>query len=501
MKNIKYTMVIVSLLAVNQVMAAEPKMSQEESMIGLFKGLCTPEKQNFDNLNKKASLAGLKVTSELDQPIKDGYYIRSKSWNVPEKTTNFEVSATESNDARGLLQICSVSSHDIDGEKFKNEIRKAFKLTMKPVEEKSLSGKTRKTIWFDLYGKGTVLVLDDTTPQAQLGVKLTIMDGNLKSTQGEDGCSYRKIDALPSPMINWSIERTRVSCSNDTEGSQIFFSMLRPGEAFKKEKVFFKTNNSEVKWGALSVFAKWMDDQHLLIAAPEGANLQTMPSEVNNVSIQYVYYPLDSDKSKDWELKKQIDRKVQLKTVFKQDKGFGARGVGCNLIVSAYDRQNLDKLELFLTARMTYATRAYDQKLEKSVLNEAYSSYSYQVIGWDRLPRPEKRVTGAEVLGFSPQDGKSTLWTYYYNEPLEKSISGTLPPKWGFGYRPDDPQDILSMARQVKSGTAAIRLNYWLDSEIFLYTGEPEDQIPIDMFEKCINDNTIFDFPRHVNDR
>ncbi|MBF0611045.1 MAG: hypothetical protein G8345_04765 [Magnetococcales bacterium] len=500
MKNIKYTIIISSLLAAHQVMAEKSEMSHHAALINSFQVFCTLEKLNFDSLDQKATLMKLKVHKEYGKKEKEGDFAHTKSWYVPLKTGVHELVVAEGRKSKESLQMCGIGSSDVNGEAFKQELLKVLNFSSSPIEQISPDGNTRKTLWLGAYG-GSILMLDDATPKGKPGVILTLIEGMPKSNQADNGCSYRKLDALPSPNGSWTIQRAQGGCTNDEGGSQLMFAMLRPGEAFQTEKVFLKTNQANGKWDLLSAFAKWTDDQHLLIASPEGHTLKSMPSEVNNVKIQYVYYPLDPNKTKDPELQKQIEKKAKFKAHFETSGGFGVPGIGCNLTVDAEDGEHLDRLSLLLRATTTFAIKSYNPALKQSVLNDAYSSYDFQILARDQVQRPDKHATGAELIGFSPQDGKSTLWTYYLNEPPGKAPSGVFSPKWGFGYRPKDPQDILAIARQVKSGTAAIRLSYWLDNEIVTYTGEPEDQEPFDSFEKCIQDNAIFDTPRHVKDR
>jgi hypothetical protein len=60
----------------------------------------------------------------------------------------------------------------------------------------------------------------------------------------------------------------------------------------------------------------------------------------------------------------------------------------------------------------------------------------------------------------------------------------------------------MSIAEKIKAGTFAVRVGFWLDNEVVVYSGEkPSDQKPIEMFEQCINENHIFDTPQHRTDQ
>ena len=59
------------------------------------------------------------------------------------------------------------------------------------------------------------------------------------------------------------------------------------------------------------------------------------------------------------------------------------------------------------------------------------------------------------------------------------------------------PHDIVSIAEKLKAGSVAIRVGFWLDNEVVVFSGEkPADQKQIEMFERCITENHIFDTPR-----
>ena len=82
---------------------------------------------------------------------------------------------------------------------------------------------------------------------------------------------------------------------------------------------------------------------------------------------------------------------------------------------------------------------------------------------------------------------------YDLNYPGTRAPSGVPAPKWDFGYSPKDPRDIMSIAEKIKDGTIAVRVGFWLDNKVVVYSGErPTDQKSIEMFERCINDNDFF---------
>lgn len=54
------------------------------------------------------------------------------------------------------------------------------------------------------------------------------------------------------------------------------------------------------------------------------------------------------------------------------------------------------------------------------------------------------------------------------------------------------PHDIVSIAEKLKAGSVAIRVGFWLDNEVVVFSGEkPADQKQIEMFERCITENHI----------
>lgn len=312
-----------------------------------------------------------------------------------------------------------------------------------------------------------------------------------------DNCSYQNVDALPSPTGNLSIVRTEKHCSNDEETPPMMFALLRSGVPLGKGSVFLTSADYEGIRSSLSIFPKWIDNQNLLIAAPVGSTLKKTHTEFDGVHIHFAYYPLDSDKTKDENLRRQIEKKVHFEPKFKIDHGIGVPGIGCNLTIRTHDGEHLDELTLSMTARTIFAVNAIDSR-SVLVLRGAYSEYDFQIDARDTVERPDKHATNADVVGFAPNDGRSRLVTTSLNYPRTKAPSGEPMPKWDFGYSPNDPHDIVSIAERIKAGSIAIRVSFWLDNEVVVFSGEkPDDQKPIEMFERCIKENHIFDTPRH----
>jgi hypothetical protein len=316
-------------------------------------------------------------------------------------------------------------------------------------------------------------------------------------------CDFYTIDSLPSSNGRLSVARAEERCSRDEDERPIMFALLFPGERIGGKSVFLKSTVYKVARSAgyqpLSIFPKWIDEHNLLIAAPEGSALKNGRNKFRGVHIQYDFYPMDSDKIKDEYLRRQVEKRERLEPRFRLDHGIGLRGIGCNLDVTAYDGEYLDQLELSMAARTTFASKASDRG--KIILNPAYSTFVFNISARDEIQRPDKHATGADVIEFAPKDGRSRLILYSANYPNIKAPNGRPAPKWQFGYRPKSPNDIISIAEKLKSGTIAIRVGFWLDNEVVVYSGEPIDQKPIEMFEQCIKDNRIFDTPRHRTDQ
>lgn len=324
----------------------------------------------------------------------------------------------------------------------------------------------------------------------------------LASAEADDNCSYDNVDVLPSPTGNLSIARTEYRCSSDEDVPPMMFALLRSGVQFDKERVFVTSANYEGIQSSLSILPKWIDDHNLIIAAPEGARLKTMRTEFDGVHIQYANYPKDSDKVKDEHLRRQVEKKGHFEPMFSKDDGVGVPGIGCYLTVRVHDGEYLDELSLILTARTTFAVKARQPPdYKKIVLNEAYSSFNFQIVARDKVERPDKHATGADVVGFAPKDGRSKLAMTSFSYPRIKAPNGEPMPKWDFVYSPKDPHDIVSIAKKIKAGNFAIRVGYWLDNKVIVYHGvKPGDQKPIEMFEQCINQNHIFDTPQIQSD-
>jgi hypothetical protein len=59
----------------------------------------------------------------------------------------------------------------------------------------------------------------------------------------------------------------------------------------------------------------------------------------------------------------------------------------------------------------------------------------------------------------------------------------------------------VTIAKKIQAGTIAIRVGFWLDNKVVVYSGQkPDDQKPIELFDQCINENHIFDTPRYSKD-
>lgn len=317
----------------------------------------------------------------------------------------------------------------------------------------------------------------------------------LQGASAIEKCSYEAIDTLPSPTGKWSIQRTRKYCPSDTDASPILFSLLPAGGQFNKKNIFLmSTDYEKLRYDPLSIFAKWIDDDNLLIAAPEGSQLRAARRELKGINIQYAVYPLASENTKDEPLRQQVKKKVNFEARFRVNHGVGLPGIGCRLEISARDENYVDQLILDLTARKTFAIKATDVN-GKEVLAKAYSAYDFQIRGVDEIERPDKHATSAEVVGFAPKEGKSTLWDYDLGNPGAKAPNGMLMHKWDFVYTPKEPRDLITIANKIKMNNLAIRVSYWLDNVDVVYFGKQIDQTPIQQFEQCINDNHIFDTP------
>lgn len=326
--------------------------------------------------------------------------------------------------------------------------------------------------------------------------------------RGADKCSYQEVDRLPSPTGRLAVVRTQRFCLSDEDTPPTFFALLPLGAPFDEKKAFLKSSDYDLKSSnydgvrsSLGIFAKWLDDDNVLVAAPEGALLKKAVSEFNGIHIQYAVYPLDPGTTRNDNRKKVTEKRIIFEPSFGVNNGVGVPGIGCLLNVNTFDGEHLDELSLDLSARTTFAVKAFDAQ-RGTVLNKAYSSYDFQISARDEIARPDNHATGAEVIGFTPKDGKSRLWTYVVFPPGVKQPNGKPMAKWIFGYTPTDPHDIISIAEELKSGSLTIRVGYWLDDDVVVYSmGRPTDPQTIDKFEQCIIDNRIFDTPLHGESR
>jgi hypothetical protein len=305
-------------------------------------------------------------------------------------------------------------------------------------------------------------------------------------------CSFYTIDSLPSPSKGLSLARVEKRCSGDTETTPVLFALLPPGAAVQGKDIFLTARAYEARtgdkavWAPLVVFGKWVSEKAAIIAAPVGSGLDTSRSEFNGVRIQYASYPIEASGTKDEQLTHLVEKKLVFESKFETTKGFGTPADGCTLTISGHDGEYVDRLSWVLRARINYA---YDSR-------PAFSSYDFLVLGRDEIEKPDKHATIANAIGFSPKEGKSTLWAYDLNYPGIKAPAGGPVPKWQFGYIPKNPRDLIAMAESARNGIFALEVNYWLDDDIVRYSAVgPIDPGQVDAFEHCIAENRIFDTP------
>ena len=167
----------------------------------------------------------------------------------------------------------------------------------------------------------------------------------------------------------------------------------------------------------------------------------------------------------------------------------GGPDVGCLLTVNARGGEYLDELSLYLSARRWIAVTGFDADKGTPIKN-VFSSVDFQISARDETARPpDKYATGAEVVGFAPEAGK--IGNYILRPAGEEQPN--CKPKWIFGYTPENPHDIVSIANELRSGSLLIRVGYWLDDIVVVYAMEHlVDAQPIDAFERCVADHHLF---------
>jgi hypothetical protein len=174
-------------------------------------------------------------------------------------------------------------------------------------------------------------------PVAVLAAMIELVVGSIfVFSIATERCVYNTIDSLPSPTGKLSIARVERSCTYDEADEPVMFALIREGERFEKRNVFLSTDQYQgLRWGALGVFAKWIDNDDLLVAAPEGAVLKAAPIEISGVHVQYGVYPIDSGSTRDGSSVRGIKRNVDFETRYEMNNGIGLPGAGCSLEVSA----------------------------------------------------------------------------------------------------------------------------------------------------------------------
>jgi hypothetical protein len=311
----------------------------------------------------------------------------------------------------------------------------------------------------------------------------------------DNNCSLYIVDRLQSPNRKLSIVRAEKRCNNDETSRPLMFALLRSGEKFSSQRVFLTSKSDDGINDPLSIFPKWIDDNNLLIVAPEGNTLKTIWNEFGGIHIKYEYYPADSNKVNDIQKIQYVKKKSHFESKFSIDHGYGTPGVGCHLTITSHDGQDLDELEINLTARKTFSVKSLKPpKYKVAVVENAYSSYYFQIDARDKVDRPDKHVTGANIIGFSSKDGELLSQTVNFNYPHTKTPSGKPMPKWEFSFIPKDPHDIVSIANMIKTGNIMLQLSYWQDNKIVIYSSTKlNNSKPIEIFEQCIEENHIFE--------
>ena len=84
----------------------------------------------------------------------------------------------------------------------------------------------------------------------------------------------------------------------------------------------------------------------------------------------------------------------------------------------------------------------------------------------------------------------SNVGRWSYGQPQDFQLSAHQRSKWSAGaemglrLQSQRPHDIVSIAEKLKAGSVAIRVGFWLDNEVVVFSGEkPADQKQIEMFE------------------
>jgi len=324
-------------------------------------------------------------------------------------------------------------------------------------------------------------------------VAVVILGSIAISFRMSNKCSYEEVDRLPSPTGRQTVVRTQRSCTWDEAPSPVLFSLLPPGAPFDEKKTFFKTSDyPDTISNSFGVFARWIDDNNLLVAAPVPARLNTAPSAFDGIHIQYGVYPLDAGTTRNDHLQRVIEKKVIFEPSFDVNDRAEVQGVGCLLTANAAGGEYLDELSLYLSARRWIGVTNFDAN-KGTPVKGVISSFDFQIFARDETVRPpDKYATGAEVVGFAPEDGK--IGNLIVRPPGEKQPNGK--PKWTFGYTPANPHDVIAIAEELRSGSLTIRVGYWLDDIVVLYSMQnPIDAQPIDEFERCIADKHLFDTP------
>jgi hypothetical protein len=107
-------------------------------------------------------------------------------------------------------------------------------------------------------------------------------------------CNYYTVDILPSPTGVLSLARVEKRCSRDEDAPPMMFALLHPGEQIESRRsADYEGTTSGEYLGAgppLSIFAKWIDERNLVVAAPEGSTLKKGKNNFRVVHIQYSFW-------------------------------------------------------------------------------------------------------------------------------------------------------------------------------------------------------------------
>jgi len=290
-------------------------------------------------------------------------------------------------------------------------------------------------------------------------------------------------DEVVSPDGKFIVERIYRSFNDpdDSTNDGLLFAIRRRGQWFGSDDVFLTRNwyadyNQQLQLQSGigdpdNIFARWIDNRNVLIAAPLGRVNEDMPSRFGNIHLTYGFYPPNPNEMSQSHMALFSQHEVSF--AYKA----GAEGWGdiaCNLVAEADDGTDLAHIKVQFELNLKYKHVAHSA--DGIVIYPQHLDNDLSIEATEKVNPQGHYVTSAEVSGFSPEG---------HNAILGFGIG----PKEGIGYTLQNVHDYLQMAELMRRGELKIKVAFWLENKQVTYTTKKPDRADaIEDFESCLKE-------------